>query len=188
LIDLRRLVVVLVAVCLATTLLAVPASAANKVPVAQWVNGVCETLSDWRDEVQEEADDFRSSVSSDSSVSDVKDQFVQFLDDVVESTKSMLSDLRDLGIPDIGQGSKIAATMRTGLRKVQQGFEDAHARAEDLSTSNRSRFTRELESISDALDKSSSAAGDVFDSAKNKYDTKQLDTAENKSPACKGLS
>jgi hypothetical protein len=100
----------------------------------------------------------------------------------------MLSDLRELGIPDISQGSKVAATMRTGLRKIARGLEDALARAEDLPTGNRTRFTTQLESISAALDESSSAAGDVFDSAKNEYDTKQLDAAENKSPACKGLS
>jgi hypothetical protein len=186
--NVRRLVVVLAAVCLTTALLVGTASAADKVPVAQWVNGVCETLSDWRDDVRQDADDFESNVSSNSSVSEVKDEFVQFLDGVVASTKSMLSDLRDLGIPAISQGSKIAATMRTGLLKVEHGLEDALAQAEDLPTSNRARFTSELESISAALDRSSSAAGDVFDSAKNKYDTKQLDAAENKSPACKGLS
>ena len=95
----RRLVAPLAVVCVATALLGGTASAAKKVSVSKWVNGVCAALSSWRDDVQQEADDFKNSVSSDSSVSDVKDQFVQFLDDAVETTKSMLSDVRALGIP-----------------------------------------------------------------------------------------
>ncbi len=184
----RRLVAALAAIGITTVLFASTAGAAEKVPVAQWVNGVCGTLSDWRDEVQQEADDFKGNVSSNSSISEVKDEFVQFLDDVVAATKSMLSDVRALGTPDVRQGSGIASTIRSGLGKVQKGLEDARTRAADLPTSSRAKFTSQLESIEAALDRSSSAAGDVFDSAKKKYDTKELDAAEKKSRACKGLS
>jgi hypothetical protein len=184
----RRFVAALATVCVTAVLLTGTASAAEKVPVSEWMNGVCETLSGWRDDVQQQADDFQDSLSSDSSVPEVKDQFVQFLDDVVATTEAMLSDLRDLGVPDVTQGSGIATTMRNGLRKIQTGLEDAHTRAENLPTGDRASFRREVNSIGTALNKSSSAAGDVFDAAKKKYDTKQLDAAEKRSAACKELS
>jgi hypothetical protein len=168
-------------------LLAGGAGAAQRVSATKWVNGMCTTLSSWRDDVSQEAKDFKSSVSSNASVSEVKDQFVQFLDDVVASTKSMLSDLRALGTPDVSQGSGIATTMRNGLTKVQQGLEDARSRAEALPTANKAKFLSEVNSIGKSLDRSSSQAGKVFDSAKKKYDTKQLDSAQKKIPACKGL-
>jgi hypothetical protein len=184
----RRALALFAIVCVATALLVGTASAAEKVPVGKWMSGVCETLTSWRDDVQKEASDFSSSVSSDSSVSEVKDEFVSFIDDALASTKSMLSDLRGLGVPDVRQGSGIAATIRTGLTKIQKGLEDARRRAENLPTNNPTKFKSELTAISSSLDKSSAAAGKVFDAAKKKYDTKALDAAQKKAAACKGFS
>jgi hypothetical protein len=180
-------VAALAVVCLATALLGGTATAAQQVPASQYVDGVCTALFSWQGDLQQHNNDFQSGLSSDSTASDVKDQMVMFLDHMVASTKSMVSDVRDAGVPHIKQGSGIATSLRNATSKIETGFEDALARAQAVPIDDLTRFESQAKSISTALNKTAQSAKNVLSSAKKKYDMTALEAAAKKTSTCKGV-
>ncbi len=183
----RRLAVVLAVVCATATLSSGMAYAAKTVSVKTWVNGICTNLIDWRDQLEQQSQAFQSSVTESDSIAAVKTMFVQFLDDAVSSTKTMIADVKALGTPKVKDGAGIAGVITTGITEVQAGFKDALSSAQDLPTE-RAAFETQITKITKKLDVSSNRAGKIFDSADKKYDTKSVDAARKKDPDCKGLT
>ncbi len=183
----RRIAVVVALVCATATFSTGSADAAQKTTVAKWVHGICTNLVSWKDDLQTKSQDFQNTISSSTRLADVKTSFVQFLDDAVSSTQSMLSDVKALGVPDVKDGAGIAGVIGTGLSEVQSGFRRALTSARALPT-NPTAFQADVKKITNKLDASSNRAGKVFDSAKKKYDTKAIDSAKKKDPDCNGLN
>jgi hypothetical protein len=182
----RRLVVVLVAVCV-TAMLMGGTAYAKTVSVQTWVKGVCSTLVDWRDDLDQKSQDFQTSIADSKSIPVIKTAFVQFLDSAVSSTKSMISDVKALGTPQVKDGEGIAGVITNGLTTVQTGFKQALSSAQDLPTG-KAEFQTAVTKLSKKLDASSARAGKIFDSADKKYDTKAVDAARKKNPDCDGLT
>ena len=182
----RRFVVVLVAVCVTATLMGGTAYA-KTVPVQTWVKGVCSTLVDWRDNLDQKSQDFQTSIADSKSIPVIKSAFVDFLDSAVSSTKSMISNVKALGTPKVKDGEAIAGVIANGLGTVQSGFKDALKTAQGLPTG-KAEFQTAVTKLSKKLDASSNRAGKIFDSANKKYDTKAVDAARKKNPDCDGLS
>jgi hypothetical protein len=62
----------------------------------KWANDVCGTVVDWRDHVQDQVDQFRQ----DPNLANVS----ATIQDVVQSTTNMVSDLKGIGAPDTPSG------------------------------------------------------------------------------------
>ena len=182
----RRVPVVVAVICTTLALSIAPASA-KTVPVKTWVKGICTNLVEWQNDLQQQSDTFQSAVTDSSSISEVKDMFVDFLDGAITSTKTMIADVKALGTPKVADGKGIAEVITTGLTEVQTGFKEALASAKTLPNK-QAAFKAQLDTITKKLDASSNRASKVFDSAEKQYDTKSLDAARKNATDCAALS
>jgi hypothetical protein len=174
-------------VACATAVLSIGPAYAKTVPVKTWVNGLCTNLVDWRDDLEEQSTSFQTTVDDLETIPEVKSAFVEFLDGAIASTRTMLTNVKALGTPKVANGAGIAGVISTGIGEVQDGFKDARASAQDLPNKP-AAFRAQVDKITKKLDASSDRASGIFDSAKEKYDTKSVDAARKSDSDCSELN
>ena len=93
--------------------------------------------------------------SSPTSLDDVKDTTLAFLDDVIAATDRMLSDVQAAGVPDVTDGGEAARRVSTALGDVRDALAGARDRVEGLSNDDPEAFGSELATIGEDLRESS---------------------------------
>ena len=77
-----------------------------------YVDGVCTALSDWQSGMEAGNDALESTLSGGQPTpEDTKNALVGFLSATVEGTQTMVTDIADLGVPDVDGGEEIASTL-----------------------------------------------------------------------------
>lgn len=153
-------------------------------PPAEWVTTVCGALDDWQTSLQTEAQSLPQEVLQADSPADAKERIVDFLDQVVDETQTMIDTVDEAGKPAVDAGERVSTAVHARLLKVKQAFEGARSSVENVPTDNPLAFQQQLTRIGQDLTAQGQALGDVLGSA----DAKPLRDAIEKTQRCSSFN
>ena len=152
--------------------------------VAAYVSGVCGAVSDWENAVQSLATGFPAQIQGASSLDAAKQLFVQYVDENVTATDTMIAKIQALGTPSVANGAEIQSKVVGALQQVDASFAEAKSKAEQLDTTNPTTFSSGVTDISNTLDSELSGLGDPLAGVSSS----ELETAASADPACQKLN
>lgn len=103
---------------------------------AEWADSVCTDISTWQ-----------SSITSLADVSGglTKDSLQQKLDDAKSATDTLVSELKDLGKPDLAAGDQLQQQLDSSADQLQASYESLQSQAQDaLSADTPAAFLQAL--------------------------------------------
>jgi hypothetical protein len=106
----------------------------------EWAGSVCTSLSDWRDSITSLANDDGESLTADS--------FQEKLDEADAATSDLVSELRDLGPPDLESGDQLEEQLDASTAQLESSFDTLKASAEEAADAPPSEFLQELAGLS----------------------------------------
>ena len=138
----RPIAVVVLATVVATIgLTALPARAAQ-VSVQEYVRSVCTGIGDFQTTITDSQAAVESQLEDLTDIPSAKDAFLTFMGDFVGAVDQLRTDLKAAGTPQIENGGKLAAVLRTGVGQMHtlvQGAEDRRRRTCPPAARRRSR-------------------------------------------------
>jgi hypothetical protein len=114
-----------------------------------------------------------------------KEQVVSYLEDVNDSTKTMVDDVKAAGAPAVEKGEAIQEDLQNGLAEARDSFDEAVQSAKDIDTSNLRAFATGVSSLSQQIQTQLSKASSDLKGLEGKYDVGELDDAIKNEPSCK---
>ena len=156
-------------------------------PPDEYAADVCGAIASWQKELQSSATTMSSKLSASSTPADVKTELVSFMEDATKSTDAMLAKVKDAGPPAVEDGEALQRDLESGLTDAQTAFAQARDKAKDLPTGDRAAFQREASALGTTLNEQGTAIGETFNGLSTKYDSKELNEAFDKEPACNSL-
>jgi hypothetical protein len=158
----------------------------NTVTPEAWSASVCGAVSGWVEDLQADSAAFGDTVSDASSISDVRDQMVEFIDGTIERTDEMLNEVEAAGQPDVEDGGDIADLFQEQLTKFKTALEEARATAEDLPD-DQAGFAQGAQEIGATMTSVGTEIGQGFEAVQDKYHSEELRAAFEAEPACGAL-
>ena len=152
-----------------------------------WAKDVCGALDTWSNDVKSGSKDLGESLRDTSSPKDAKDKVVAYLEDVQDSTKTMVDDVKGAGTPAIEKGQAIQDDLENGLEEARNSFDQAVESAKKIDTSNLRAFTTGLSNLSQQIQSQLSQASGDLKGLENKYDVGELNDALQNEPSCKSI-
>jgi len=161
------------------------ASGSESVAASAWVKDFCGALTTWKSTLTTNVPDF----SNVSDVASVKTTLADYLGNVVDSTKTLVSDVQAAGTPDVPDGEAIVADLKAELTKVGDAFANAKSEVAALPTDDVSALTSGLTKISDEITDAGDDASDALGDLDEKYpNSSALSEAAANEPTCTSLS
>jgi len=102
----------------------------------EWAGSVCTSLSDWRDSITSLADAGGEPLTADS--------FREKLDDANAATSKLVSDLGDLGPPDLEAGDQVQEQLDQSTDELQSSYDALRQSAEEAAAAPPSEFLQQL--------------------------------------------
>ena len=99
-------------------------------------------------------------------------------------TDTVISDVEDVGIPDVDDGDASAQHLLTGLRDSRGVFENARDRVEAMPTDDPEAFGEELQSVGTDIQTSMSTIGEDL----GRFESPVLDEVSNDIPECDAVA
>jgi hypothetical protein len=158
----------------------------KSVSAESWAASVCAAVGGWSTDLQNEADSLSGSMDNATSVAEVRDTFVQFLENSVTRSDQMIDEAEAAGTPDVDQGGAIADDLIAELEKFRTALEDALAKAKDLPD-DPAGFSQGAQEIGATMEQVGSDAESGIDAIQDKYDSEELTAAFDDAPACQEL-
>jgi hypothetical protein len=156
-----------------------------KTDAATYVDGVCTALNDWQGRLDADNQHLQDLLDgTDPSPDETKTALLTFLTATVEGTKTMVSDIESLGVPDVEGGAGIASTLSSAFDEVVTQFQGALDDVEALSTDDPKAMTKALAQVGSDISEGSSGIGEAL----GDLDTSQLNEAAKDSQACGALT
>lgn len=156
-------------------------------PPDQYAADVCGAISSWQKELQANVSTMSSKLSASSTPEEVKTQLVAFMETATKSTDEMLAKVKGAGPPAVEDGAALQRDLEAGLADAQTAFAQARDKAKSLPTDDQAAFQREASALGTTLNEQGTAIGQTFNGLSTKYDSKELNQAFDKDPACKSL-
>ncbi len=168
-----------------TTAASATTAGGEKVAASAWVKDFCGALTTWQTSLTEGVPDF----SNVSDVGAVKTTLTNYLGDVVDSTRTLVSDVEAAGTPDVTDGEAIASDLQSELTKVGDAFETAKSEVDDLPTNDPTALATGLQKIATEITDAGNQAGSALGDLGTKYpDSSALSEAAANEPACSTIS
>jgi len=152
-----------------------------------WAKDVCGALDTWSNDVKSGSKDLGTALRDTSSPKDAKDKVVKYLEDVQDSTETMVDDVKAAGTPAIEKGQAIQDDLENGLEEARDSFDKAVESAKKIDTSNLRAFTTGLSNLSQQIQGQLSQASGDLKGLENKYDVGELNDALKNEPSCKSI-
>jgi hypothetical protein len=156
---------------------------AETVSAETYATGVCGAIADWVDEIQGLNEDLQANLDP-SSIDALKDTMVTFLDDVIASTDTVITNVEDAGVPDVEDGEAAAQHLLTGLRDSRGVFQDARDRVEAMPTDDPAAFGEELQTVGTDIQTSMSTIGEDL----GRFESPVLDDVSKDIPECEAVA
>ncbi len=102
----------------------------------EWAGSVCTSLSDWRDSITSLADAGGEPLTADS--------FREKLDDANAATSKLVSDLGDLGPPDLEAGDQVEEQLDQSTAELESSYDELKERADEAADAPPSEFVQQL--------------------------------------------
>jgi hypothetical protein len=158
----------------------------NTVSPEAWSAAVCSAVGGWATDLQTASESLSGAMSGATSVADVRERFVTFLETAIARSDQMLSEAEAAGQPDVEDGGEIADFLLDELRSFKTALEDARDQAEDLPD-DPAGFTQGAQEIGASLEQVGEDAAKGFDELDDKYQSAELQQAFEDEPACQEL-
>ena len=149
---------VLVVVALAAPAPAHEPAQANPIPVEQWADSACGTLSDWDLTTQSEVVDAQSTLKKarrlkgTAQVKKVKQVMLKLLDKTLAESMTVESDLRGAGDPAVANGSDVERTLSDGFHdEIVTFFDSSRTKVNAVSTKDGAKALRKLLSVENQI-------------------------------------
>jgi uncharacterized membrane-anchored protein YhcB (DUF1043 family) len=101
----------------------------------EWAGSVCMSLSDWRDSIASLHDDGEPLTA---------DSLREKLDDADAATSDLVSELRDLGRPDLEAGDQLEEQLDESTAQLESSFDTLKENAEEAADGPASEFLQQL--------------------------------------------
>ncbi len=181
------------ALVLATAALAVAsgcggdsASSGSAASPEAWAADVCSAASTWMDDIGTQSESLEDTMSGAASIEDVRERLVAFVDDAIERTDQMLSEIEDAGSPDIDDGEQLADDFLEVLSGFNTALEEVRTTAEGLSD-DPAQFVEGAQQIATAMEAAGSEIQTGLNDLQQSADSDDLDAAFDDEPACQEL-
>jgi hypothetical protein len=102
----------------------------------EWAGSVCTSLSDWRDSIASLADSGGEPLTADS--------LREKLDDANAATSQLVSELQDLGPPDLEGGDQAEEQLDESTAQLESSYDALKERADDVADAPPSEFLQQL--------------------------------------------
>jgi len=152
-----------------------------------WAKDVCGALDTWSNDVKSGSKVLGDALQDTSSPKDAKDKVVAYLEDVQDSTETMVDDVKSAGTPAIEKGEAIQDDLENGLEEARDSFDQAVQSAKKIDTSNLRAFTTGLSNLSQQIQTQLTQASGDLKGLENKYDVGELNDALQNEPSCKSI-
>jgi septation ring formation regulator EzrA len=119
------IIVVIIAVVAAVVIAKSKDDSSGKPDAAAWANSVCTSVSDWKSSITSLADVSGGSLT--------KDSLQQKLDDADTATQQLVSDLKDLGPPDLTAGDQLKQQLNADADSLQSSYDLLKSKAQDAT-------------------------------------------------------
>lgn len=157
-------------------------------PPRQWATDVCGALSTWLEDLQSRQTQVTSDLEGVTDLNEVRGVLVDFLDDAVSETDTMIGEVEAAGTPDVDRGTELQQDFVTGIGQAKTAFEEAKTTAEELPTDDQAEFAQGTSEIEEQLNTQSQAIEEAFDELDREYDVPELDEAFDEEPACEDFT
>jgi hypothetical protein len=151
------------------------------VSAADYAKGLCAALTSWAQDVQTSGTNFDPSGTD---LETIKQQWLDFLDGVIATTDSMLTEIQNLGTPDVPGAEDAINQLTTAFQGMRDSFHSLRDQSADLPTSNRSEFTTRFQTLVSDFQTNISNLGQAFSNISND----ELDKAFQDEPACSSVA
>jgi hypothetical protein len=150
-----------------------------------WAADICGSLQTWTNDIksgsQKLGDDLRNTTDPKAA----KEKVVSYLEDVKDSTHTMVDDVKTAGAPAVEKGQAIQTDLEDGLAEARDGFDRAVESAKKIDTSSVSGLATGLGNLSQQIQTELAQVSNNFHDLKSKYDVGELNDAISNEPACK---
>jgi len=151
-----------------------------------WAADICGAASTWMNDIGAQSESLDDTMSGAASIEDVRDRLVAFVDDAIERTDQMLSEIDDAGSPDVDNGEQLADDFLEVLAGFKTALEEVRTTAAGLSD-DPAQFAEGAQQIATAM----AAAGSEIQTGLNELQqsagSDDLDAAFDDEPACQEL-
>jgi hypothetical protein len=160
-------------------------AAGNGVDPATYVHSACTTLGTFTTQLT--SLQTSSNISNATSLTDIRDKLVSFLNQAATLTTSTVADLRNDGTPNIKNGDKYASLIVKEIASLRDAYAKAASSAQALSTSNVNAFKKQATAIGKSITAAGDKASRVLADAKKRYNLKALIALQSQDPSCQGV-
>lgn len=147
-----------------------------------YVQEVCGSMQDWLESIQQGGQELQELAGA--QPAEAKEAITGFLEDSIESTETLISDIEETGPPDVENGEDVHQTLIDGFGQAKSTFEDAAQQAEDLPTDSPEAFQSAAQELGTSITNAQSEIQQTFDQAEP---SEELDQAFEEEQSCSDL-
>ena len=177
------IVVGVVAIVVAALAMRLSDDSSSQPTTEEWANSVCTDLSDWRDSI--------------TSLADVSGQTLtpsllrEKLDAADSATTTLVSELRDLGRPDLASGNQLEQELQSSVDNLQSSYDELKTAADQAANASGTPFLQQLAGLATKFSSFLTAIQSTVDTLRNSdvgFESKaELQQAFDDAPACQSL-
>jgi hypothetical protein len=164
---------------LAASTLGAAAFPTKTVPPSEYAESICTSSRDWARQITELEAVYDQAIAGAPDLGTKKALAVDFVEDAIETTRSLVRRTDKAGTPDARRGKLVARIFTSGYRDVRENFDDVLEAARDLPASDQAGFDAALNELDDATDE----FGETIEDASNEF-SRELRTAFMATRAC----
>ncbi len=137
-------------------------------------------------DIQTQSDSLQDTMAGATSIDDIRDRLVEFVDGAIERTDEMLADIEAAGSPDVENGEQLAEDFHDVLADFNKALGEVRTTAEGLSD-DPAQFAEGVQQIATIMTK---VGGDIqqgLDDLQKSAASDALNEAFDDDPACQKL-
>jgi len=150
---------------------------------SEWADSVCTSLSDWRDSITSLADVSGEPLTADS--------LRERLDEAEEATSDLVSELQELGPPDLESGDQLEQQLDSAAEELESSYDALEASAEEAANAPVNEFLQELAALASDFAALQTAIGNTVTTLRNadvsEETEAELRQAFAEAPSCQSL-
>jgi hypothetical protein len=170
-------------IVLAASTLGAAAFPTKTVPPSEYAESICTSSRDWARQITELEAVYDQAIAGAPDLSTEKALEVDFVEDAIETTRSLVRRTGKAGTPDARRGKLVARIFTSGYRDVRQNLDDVLEAARDLPARDQAGFDAALNELDAALDDATDEFGETIEDASNEF-SRELRAAFMATPAC----
>ena len=155
----------------------------DKKSANEFAKAACSAVSNWVGSIQKGSQEISGKLGANATPTEGKKVLQSFLGDAVTASNKFASDVEAAGVPDVDGGQKFADSLKKGAEAAQTVMEDAKEKADNLSTSDVSAFSKDAQELGSSTNKALSEVGDAISDPSSD----ELKKALREDSACKSV-